>query len=166
MLVNKFLYKVLEGLGLEESSDLGLIQSKMYLVQCLGLDLGFTYHWYGEPVSGDLLDFFRYGYFNYRPSKEELAEVELVDSANRLIAEVNALLEVGSRVGLSTEAWYSLLASMAYIYREAFLFNYDKEGLSLLEFYEGSKYNLTGVSKEVLQEAQELLFVGGYLINS
>lgn len=99
----------------KESFDDRLIcQKKIYLLQSLGTDLGYTYNWYVHgPYSPSLTN---YVYNNLDVLESyDFGRYSLSSVAENNIKKVNAL-EKDKRVDLKIASWYELLASLLYIF--------------------------------------------------
>ena len=90
-----------------------ICQKKIYLLQALGTDLGYTYNWYVRgPYSPSLTNYVynnldvleNNDFSNYRLSSKAQANV---DKVNRLIDDI--------RQDFYEASWYEILASLLYI---------------------------------------------------
>ena len=104
---------------------------KIYLLQSLGTDLGYTYNWYVHgPFSPSLAN-----YIN--DNLEVLASIDfsgynLSMSAQNNIDKVNALLN-NKREDLETVSWCELLASLLYIFNNRDSWKIGEDEFSLYE---------------------------------
>ncbi len=90
------------------------VKKKIYLLQSLGTDLGYTYNWYVRgPYSPSLTN---YVYNNLEIlSSNDFSGYSLSSSAENNIDIVNSLLE-DKRADFGIASWYELLASLLYIF--------------------------------------------------
>ena len=90
-----------------------ICQKKIYLLQSLGTNIGYSYNWYKRgPYSPDLTE---YVYENLSELRElNLSDYSLSDESIHNEEIVEKLAE-DKPDGLSLEWWYELLASLAYI---------------------------------------------------
>lgn len=88
-------------------------QKKIYLLQELGLDIGYAYNWYIRgPYSSDLTS---YIFNNLDMLKEQdLSKYQISNFAQQTLDIVNSL-ENQKPASLSVPSWYELLASVLYI---------------------------------------------------
>ena len=98
----------------ESFEDRLICQKKIYLLQSLGTDLGYTYNWYVRgPYSPSLTN---YVYNNLEIlSSNDFSGYSLSSSAENNIDIVNSLLE-DKRADFGIASWYELLASLLYIF--------------------------------------------------
>jgi uncharacterized protein YwgA len=114
----------------KESFDDRLIcQKKIYLLQSLGTDLGYTYNWYVRgPYSPSLTN---YVYNNLDVlSSNDFSAYSLSPDAEKNIERVNALLE-DKREDFGIVSWYELLASLLYIFNNRRSWKIDEESNTL-----------------------------------
>lgn len=114
----------------KDSFDDRLIcQKKIYLLQSLGTDLGYTYNWYVRgPYSPSLTN---YVYNNLEVlSSNDFSGYSLSPTAKNNIDRVNALLE-DKRVDFGAASWYELLASLLYIFNNSASWKIGEEGNTL-----------------------------------
>ena len=88
---------------------------KIYLLQYLGTDLGYTYNWYVHgPYSPSLTN---YIYNNLEVLlSNDYGKYKLSQSAEDNINKVNDLIN-GKTTEFGEASWYELLASLIYIYK-------------------------------------------------
>lgn len=116
----------------KDSFDDRLIcQKKIYLLQSLGTDLGYTYNWYVRgPYSPSLTS---YIYNNLEVlSSNDFSNYHLSKVAEDNINQVNTLLE-DKREDFGVASWYELLASLLYIYKNSRNWNIDQKPDSLFK---------------------------------
>lgn len=91
-----------------------IFQKKMYLLQGLGTDLGYSYNWYIRgPYSPGLS---KYAYSNYEMlSEADYSGYTLVGDTEKNINIVNELRNDNDEE-MSVGKWYELLASLLYLY--------------------------------------------------
>ena len=114
----------------KESFDDRLIcQKKVYLLQSLGTNLGYTYNWYVRgPYSPALTT---YVYSNSELlSHENFSEYKLAQTVEKNIQCVQDL-EKEKRSDFTVASWYELLASLMYIYNNRESWNIDDKEESL-----------------------------------
>lgn len=114
----------------KESFDDRLIcQKKVYLLQSLGTDLGYTYNWYVRgPYSPSLAN---YVYNNLEVlSSNDFSGYSLSLSAESNIDIVNSLSEE-KRDDFAIASWYELLASLLYIFNNKRSWKIDEEDNTL-----------------------------------
>lgn len=94
-----------------------ICQKKIYLLQSLGTDLGYTYNWYVRgPYSPSLTN---YVYNNLEVlESNDFSGYSLSQIAKNNIDKVNELLE-DKRDDFGVASWYELLASLLYIYNNS-----------------------------------------------
>lgn len=98
----------------ETFDDRLICQKKIYLLQSLGTDLGYTYNWYVHgPYSPSLSN---YVYNNLEVLESiDFSDYNLSEDTENNIDKVNSLLE-DKRVDFGNGSWYELLASLLYIF--------------------------------------------------
>ena len=114
----------------KDSFDDRLIcQKKIYLLQSLGTDLGYTYNWYVHgPYSPSLTN---YVYNNLEVlSSNDFSGYNLSTSAEKNIKVVNSLLE-DRRSDFEIASWYEVLASLLYIFNNRESWKIDSEEKTL-----------------------------------
>ena len=94
-------------------SDRIIAQKKIYLLKCLGTDLGYQYNWYLRgPYSSSLSN---YIYDNIEFIKHnDFNEYNLLDATQKNVDIVNTFID-SEPSSLETSSWYELLASMSYL---------------------------------------------------
>lgn len=97
----------------ESFDDRIICQKKIYLLQSLGTDLGYSYNWYLRgPYSPALAN---YVYLNVELlSNTNFDNYKISESATENIKRVNDL-EEQKPADFSLSSWYELLASLLYI---------------------------------------------------
>lgn len=99
----------------KDSFDDRLIcQKKIYLLQALGTDLGYTYNWYVRgPYSPSLTN---YVYTNLEVlENNDFSNYKLAKKAQDNVDKVNDLIN-SIRQDFYGASWYEILASLLYIY--------------------------------------------------
>ena len=116
----------------KESFDDRLVcQKKIYLLQSLGVDLGYTYNWYIRgPYSPTLTDYI-YNNLDILNSND-FEKYHLSEKAEQCIEKVNSL-EDKKIQGMEIVSWYELLASLLYIYNNKISWKIDNQESSLFE---------------------------------
>lgn len=101
------------GIGKETFDERLICQKKMYLLEGLGTDLGYSYNWYVRgPYSPSLTN---YVYNNLEVlSANDFGQYKLSQTAEKHVEQVNSLLEQ-KKQDMGEAAWYELLASLFYI---------------------------------------------------
>ncbi len=109
---------VFQALGVKKDSfDNRIIsQKKIFLLQEMGIEIGYSYNWYIRgPYSPDLTT---YIYDNLDMLKDhDFSAYKLSDTAKAAIDAINGLEEAKPQT-LSVVSWYELLASVLYIIRK------------------------------------------------
>ncbi len=103
--------------SIDTISDRILLQKKVYLVQDIGMPLGYGYSWYIHgPYSTDLT---AVAYQIVPEGCEAIEGKRLKEPFSRMVESVNALeTEIDSRdLKIGTVSWYELIASIAYWYK-------------------------------------------------
>lgn len=98
----------------KETFDNRLIcQKKVYLLESLGTDLGYTFNWYVRgPYSPSLTN---YLYNNLEVLlANDFSQYSLSEIAEKNVERVNSLTKA-KKQDMSVESWYELLASLVYI---------------------------------------------------
>lgn len=91
-------------------------QKKIYILQVLGINLGFSYNWYVRGPYSPALTSYLYNNIEVL-SSEDFSKYTLTDEAKKSIDLVNSLSEYKRDLGLSVAQTYELLASLLYIIR-------------------------------------------------
>ena len=106
---------VFQALSINKDSfdDRLIAQKKIYLLQELGINIGYSFNWYIRgPYSPHLTS---YLYNNYDMLKEQdFTKYHLSDPAKKTINKVNDFSKACPE-SLSNASWYELLASVLYI---------------------------------------------------
>lgn len=109
---------IFQALAVEKNSfdERLLSQKKIFLLQELGVDIGYSYNWYIRgPYSPDLTT---YIFNNLDVLKEhDFSKYHLSEKVQKKIDSINALAEARPEV-LSVPSWYELVASVLYIRKE------------------------------------------------
>lgn len=101
------------GVSKDAFDDRLICQKKIYLLQSLGTDLGYSYNWYVRGPYSPALTTYVYNNLDVL-STCSFDEIRLNDQAQRNIMTVNKLREERPD-DLSVSLWYELLASILYI---------------------------------------------------
>lgn len=114
----------------KDSFDERLIcQKKIYLLQSLGTNLGYTYNWYVRGPYSPALTTYIYTNLDVLTSSD-FSDYKLAKIADRNIQCVNNL-EKRKRSDFTTASWYELLASLLYIYNNRESWEIDDQENSL-----------------------------------
>lgn len=115
----------------ESFDDRLMSQKKIYLLQSLGTDLGYTYNWYVHgPYSPSLTNNI---YNNLEVLiSSDFSEYHLSETAENNIEKVNSLIE-DKKPELAAASWYELLASLLYIYNNKNSWKVDDNKKSLFD---------------------------------
>ena len=97
---------------LDELDQNRLYQRKMFLLQTLGIDLGYSFIWSFNGVYSP--DLYEYYHDNAKYLKSETITQEIKESTKQIIDIVNSL-DSEKPNDIDTLLWYELLASMIYI---------------------------------------------------
>lgn len=102
------------GISKDTFDDRLICQKKVYLLEALGTDLGYTFNWYVRgPYSPSLTN---YVYNNLEVLKaNDFSQYNLSAAAKNNIDKVNNLLDA-KKQDMSNASWYELLASLFYIF--------------------------------------------------
>ena len=113
-IVNGLIFQALQ-IKKDTFDDRLLSQKKIFLLQELGVDIGYSYNWYIRgPYSPDLTD---YIFNNLDMLKEQdFSKYRLADDVCTKIEKVNHLVQKKPDT-LSIPSWYELLASVLYIHK-------------------------------------------------
>ncbi len=117
--------------SLDSISDRILLQKKIYLLQDVGLPLGFSYNWYIHgPYSPDLTSavyrIIPEGFESVEDKNFKTEYKEMVDKVNKLETNSSYARDLG------VSSWYELLASISYWYKKGII-NKDKLTLRVNE---------------------------------
>lgn len=122
---------IFQRMGIKKDSfdDRLLCQKKVYLLQSLGIDLGYTYNWYVRgPYSPSLTN---YIYSNLDVlSSNDFSKYKLSEAAEKSIGQVN-ILAIERKEDMGLASWYELLASLLYIDKNRQSWNIDGQDVSL-----------------------------------
>ena len=102
------------GISKETFDDRLVCQKKIYLLQSLGTDLGYTYNWYVRGPYSPALTNYVYNNIDVL-SYNDLSGYKLSQIAETNVNAVNGLANKKPEE-LSLVSWYELLASLLYIY--------------------------------------------------
>ena len=109
---------IFQALNIEKDTfdDRLLSQKKIFLLQELGVNIGYSYNWYIRgPYSPDLTT---YIFNNLDMLKEQdFSDYKFTDTVKGKIDSINGLA-VKKPKTLTVTSWYELLASVLYIYRK------------------------------------------------
>lgn len=112
-IVNGIIFRILE-LRIESFEDRLICQKKIYLLQELGIDLGYKYNWYVYGPYSPALTNYVYSHIDIF-NNYDFSEYELNEDAVERITIVNNI--VNDRYeGCSEAGWYELLASIVYVF--------------------------------------------------
>ena len=100
------------GLSKETPNDRSLCQAKVYLLQALGTNLGFSFVWHKGPYSPTLADYV-YSNLDFLLS-EDFSKYKMRKAAQDNVTKVNALVHEAPS-SLSTVLWYRLLSSLLFM---------------------------------------------------
>lgn len=116
----------------KDSFDARIIcQKKIYLLQSLGTDLGYSYNWYVRGPYSPMLA--NYVYTNIELlSNTNFDSYRISESAEENINRVNSLQEQKPN-DFSLASWYELLASLLYIERNRNSWKIENDRESLFE---------------------------------
>ena len=108
------------GIHKDNFDDRLIAQKKIYLLQVLGIDLGYHYNWYLHgPYSPSLTNYMYANWDWIQESEEVLRPYKLSDRASDNVQRVNRLAQQSTKADLGEAAWYELLASLHYIYQNS-----------------------------------------------
>lgn len=114
----------------KDSFDDRLIcQKKIYLLQSLGTNLGYTYNWYVRGPYSPTLTSYIYANLDVLASND-FSDYKLAKMAENNIQCVNNL-EKRKRADFTTASWYELLASLLYIYNNKESWKIDDQAHTL-----------------------------------
>lgn len=139
------------GVSKETFDDRLLNQKKVFLLQELGVNLGYSYNWYVRgPYSPDLTT---YIFNNLDVLKEhDFSDYRISDAVQGKINSVNDLAST-KPASLSIPSWYELLASVLYIHKK-----WKKED----EFASLTKYKPQYSQEHFVAAVKELRELGCY----
>ena len=89
-------------------------QKKIYILQVLGINLGFSYNWYVRGPYSPALTSYLYNNIEVL-SSFDFSKYTLADKAKKNIDLVKSLSDYHRQLGLSVSQTYELLASLLYI---------------------------------------------------
>gem|GEM_PF-2174854 len=119
------------GIYKDPFDDEFICQKKIYLLESLGTDLGYTYIWYVRgPYSPSLANYLYNNLENLRA--KVFSHYSLSESAGKNVERVNSLSEA-KKQDMSVESWYELLASLVYIYNNKQSWKIDDKKESLFD---------------------------------
>ena len=127
-IANGIVFQKLE-VGKESFDDRLICQKKIYLLQSLGTNLGYTYNWYVRGPYSPTLTTYLYANLDVLVSND-FSDYKLAEMAERNIQSVNSL-EKKKRSDFTTASWYELLASLLYIHNNRESWNIDNQDYSL-----------------------------------
>lgn len=105
------------GISRESFDDRLICQKKIYLLQSLGTDLGYSYNWYVRGPYSPALTNYIYTNLDVLASGD-FSNYRLSESAEGNIGRVNGLLKE-KRQDFKEASWYELLASLLYIHNNS-----------------------------------------------
>jgi uncharacterized protein YwgA len=129
----------------KDSFDSRIIsQKKIFLLQEMGIDIGYSYNWYIRgPYSPDLAN---YIYDNLDMLKDhDFSAYKLSNAAKGAIDTINDLEETKPQ-NLTVVSWYELLASVLYIIRK---WNKENPYETLIKYK--PKYTKTDYDAAIIQ---------------
>lgn len=111
-IANGLIFQTLK-INKDSFDDRLLSQKKIYLLEQLGVDLGYSYNWYIRgPYSPDLTT---YIFNNLDMLKEQdFSSYKISNSVEQEIQKINNMVD-SKPSELSVPSWYELLASVLYI---------------------------------------------------
>lgn len=112
-IVNGIIFNML-GLSIESFDDRLICQKKIYLLQALGVDLGYKYNWYVHGPYSPTLTNYAYSHIDIFNSYD-FSGYELNEDAVERIAIVNDIAN-DRQEGCDEASWYELLASIVYVF--------------------------------------------------
>lgn len=146
------------GVSIDTFDERLTCQKKLYLLEGLGTDLGYTYNWYVRgPYSPSLSN---YVYNNLEVLRAtDFSDYKLSKTAERHIEQVNSLLEK-KRQDMGESAWYELLASLFYISKNKQSWQIDEKKESLFNIL--MKYK-PQYNEQQCQHAYDVLRDDGFM---
>jgi hypothetical protein len=103
-------------ISLDTFRDRLLLQKAVYLIQLVGIDMGYRFSWYLRgPYSSVLTDNLFELKSDYRLYDDLSSRYDLADDIIPLIRKCKTLLRKPQNVDLDTAFWYELLASLHYL---------------------------------------------------
>lgn len=106
------------GICKDDFNDRLIAQKKIYLLQVLGIDLGYHYSWYLHGPYSPALTSYMYANLDWiEESGEILSKYKLSDRAKNSVQRVNELWKKIKLKDLNEAACYELLASLHYIHQ-------------------------------------------------
>ena len=116
-----------------DSFDSRLIsQKKIYLLQSLGTDLGYSYNWYVRGPYSPALANYLFSNLDVL-EKIDYSQYKLSKNAEDNIEKINKLGEDLKDTSLSLAKWYELLASLLYIKKNKLSWKLDGTEKSLFD---------------------------------
>ena len=133
-------------------------QKKIYILQSLGIDLGYSYNWYVYGPYAPTLANYMYNNLDLLNSSD-FSEYTLAETVEKNIDMVESLGK-GKPADLSLASWYELIASLLYIHnnRESWRINSDEESLFNQLIESKPKY-----SKEQCEKAWKYLRTNNFI---
>lgn len=145
----------------KDSFDERLVcQKKIYLLQSLGTNLGYTYNWYVRGPYSPALTTYIYANLDVLASSD-FSDYKLAKMAERNIQCVNNL-EKRKRSDFTTASWYELLASLLYIHNNRDSWKIDEDDQEHSLFLTLIKYK-PQYNEEQCQYAFEILGDEGFV---
>ena len=147
------------GIHKDNFNDRLIAQKKIYLLQVLGIDLGYHYNWYLHgPYSPSLTNYMYANWDWMQESDEILSPYKLSARANDSVQRVNKLAQQSEQADLGEAAWYELLASLHYIYQNSK--SWAVQGIN--EVFEKLRQYKPQYSEEQCYEAFNVLLQEGF----
>ena len=142
----------------ESFNDRLICQKKIYLLQSLGVDLGYSYNWYVRGPYSPALTNYIYSNLDVL-SSTDFSRYALSEEAEKRINQVNDL-EKDKTQDMEKVSWYELLASLLYIDNNRKSWNIDDRDDSLFDtlISQKPKYNV-----EQCRYAYEILRLRGFV---
>ncbi len=123
--VNGLIFQKLKITSKDTLKERVILQKKVYLLQELGVDIGYSYNWYLKGPYSPGLTTYVYDRLDYLlQSSEELNKYKLNDDIYSKIQLVNSFSKQ-KPFDLSLDAWYELLASVRYVWKNPYLWEID-----------------------------------------
>ena len=116
-------------IGKETFDERLITQKKIYLLQSLGTNLGYSYNWYVRGPYAPALTNYVYNNIDVL-SSENFSDFKLTPNAESNVNLINAL-EKEKPMNMTVASWYELLASLLYIYNNKESWGVDNQNESL-----------------------------------
>lgn len=118
-------------IGKETFEERLICQKKIYLLQSLGTDLGYSYNWYVRGPYAPALTNYVYNNIDVL-SSNDFSSYKLSKAAEENVNKVNELVE-GKPSDMTVASWYELLASLLYIDNNKESWKIDNQEKSLFK---------------------------------